>query len=70
MAPISGRLISSHGRLEPARAAKIVDQIADALDNAHEQCLVHRDVKPANVLVESRRRGEHAYLADLGSPSA
>jgi serine/threonine protein kinase len=59
-------VIGADGRLEPERAARIVDQVADALDTAHEQGLVHRDVKPANVLVESRRRGEHAYLTDFG----
>jgi hypothetical protein len=59
-------LIKAEGRLERKRAARIVDQIADALDAAHEQGLVHRDVKPANILVESRRRGEHVYLTDFG----
>jgi serine/threonine protein kinase len=61
-----GTLIASEGPLDAARAARIVDQVADALDSAHEQGLVHRDVKPANILIETRRRGEHAYLTDFG----
>jgi YVTN family beta-propeller protein len=58
--------ISAAGTLEPPVAARIVDQIADALDSAHEDGLIHRDVKPANVMIERRRRGEHAYLTDFG----
>ena len=59
-------LLRREGRLETRRAAAIVDQIAGALDEAHAHGLVHRDVKPANVIVESRRGTEHAYLTDFG----
>ena len=51
------------------RALDLVGQIADALGAAHEAGLVHRDVKPGNVLVTERGGREHVYVCDFGSPA-
>ncbi len=56
------RLLRSQGRLSAEESARIVAQVARALDAAHARGLVHRDIKPANVLLS----GDHVYLSDFG----
>jgi serine/threonine protein kinase/DNA-binding beta-propeller fold protein YncE len=60
-------LIDREGALDPDRAADLISQVARGLDAAHARGLIHRDVKPANILVSPNPDGsEHAYLTDFG----
>lgn len=61
-----GRRIAREGRLEPASAAALIAQIGNGLDAIHAAGLVHRDVKPANVLLSGEEGSEHAYITDFG----
>jgi DNA-binding beta-propeller fold protein YncE/predicted Ser/Thr protein kinase len=60
------RLIADEGPLDTERVLALLEQAASALDAAHERGLVHRDVKPSNMLIARSAGREHCYLADFG----
>ena len=58
--------IAERGRIAPDEAAALIAQVAGALDAAHAIGLVHRDIKPGNILLERTSEGDRAYLSDFG----
>ncbi|MBV9793759.1 MAG: protein kinase [Actinobacteria bacterium] len=58
-----GKLLETHGRMAPPRAAALISQVAEALDAAHADHLVHRDIKPSNILVTL---SDFVYVVDFG----
>ncbi|MFN8163995.1 MAG: serine/threonine-protein kinase [Solirubrobacterales bacterium] len=61
-----GRRIAREGRLDPELAVALIAQVGNGLDAIHAAGLVHRDVKPANVLLSGEEGAEHAYITDFG----
>lgn len=61
------KVLKEQGAMAPARATAIVKQIASALDAAHQAGIMHRDVKPENILIN---RDDFAYLVDFGIANA
>ena len=72
MRHVAGRdlraVLAAHEHISPAQALMLIAQVGRALDAAHRRGLVHRDVKPANILIERGADDEpdHVYLADFG----
>jgi tRNA A-37 threonylcarbamoyl transferase component Bud32 len=61
-------LLAESGTLDPQQAITLLTPVAQALDAAHARSLVHRDVKPGNILIQRSGAGaiEHVYLTDFG----
>jgi len=60
------RRLARDVRLEPAAAVELIAQVGNGLDAIHAAGLIHRDVKPANVLLAGEAGAAHAYITDFG----
>ena len=63
--PLSG-VIKKEAPLDPYRAARLIMQACDSLEEAHEHGILHRDLKPDNLYVIEKRRKEHVKVLDFG----
>jgi glutamine cyclotransferase len=59
-------VLHREGPIDPRRAARIISEVASALDAAHSRGLVHRDIKPGNILLEGSGEQERVFLTDFG----
>lgn len=60
-------IIDIHGRFDDARAARVIAQAADALNHAHQEGILHRDVRPENLILSRDNDAEHLMLVNFGS---
>jgi serine/threonine protein kinase len=65
-APTLEELLASDGRFDPPRACRLIKQVATTLDALHDAGILHRNVKPAAIIVEGHGPAEHTYLTDIG----
>lgn len=62
-------IIDIHGRFDDVRSARVISQAADALNHAHQAGILHRDVRPENLIINSDNDTEHLMLVNFGSSS-
>jgi serine/threonine protein kinase len=60
------QIISQQGPLTPSAVVEILQQVCGALDEAHKQLIIHRDIKPDNILVKFSNSGVHVKVLDFG----
>ncbi len=60
-------ILSIHGQFDPARTARIVRQAANALNEAHQEGILHRDIRPENIIVDASGESEHITVVNFGA---